>query len=114
EKSASVAWQRGQTGNPMNEGSVAVFDCGMEQLIDAGDHSILIGRVRDFQHNSAQPLGYCRGAYITPGLSQEALAAAQPGTDVGAILENGGRILFLETTDGFLELPRGRGLGSAS
>ncbi|TIP23128.1 MAG: flavin reductase, partial [Mesorhizobium sp.] len=64
--------------------------------------------------NTSQPLGYCRGAYITPGLSQEALAAAQPGTDVGAILENGGRILFLETPDGFLELPRGRGLGSAS
>ncbi|RVA23899.1 flavin reductase, partial [Mesorhizobium sp. M7A.F.Ca.US.001.01.1.1] len=45
-------------------------------------------------------------------LSQDALAATQPGTDVGAILENGGRILFVETADGF-ELPRGRGLGSA-
>ena len=86
----------------------------MERLVDAGDHSILIGRVRHFQHNAAQPLGYCRGAYVTPGLSQEALAAAQPGTDVGAILESGGRILFLETPDGWFELPRGRGLGSAS
>ncbi|MDX8520452.1 alpha/beta fold hydrolase [Mesorhizobium dulcispinae] len=114
DKFASVDWRPGQTGSPMLDGSVATFDCDMERLVEAGDHSILIGRVRDFQHNSAQPLGYCRGAYITPGLSQEALAAAQPGTDVGAILENGGRILFLETADGFLELPRGRGLGSAS
>ncbi|TGQ50331.1 alpha/beta fold hydrolase [Mesorhizobium sp. M1C.F.Ca.ET.193.01.1.1] len=114
DKFASVDWQPGRTGSPILDGSVACFDCDMERLVEAGDHSILIGRVRDFQHNSAQPLGYCRGAYITPGLSQEALAAAQPGTDVGAILENGGRILFLETTDGFLELPRGRGLGSAS
>lgn len=114
DKFASVDWRPGQTGSPVLDGSVACFDCDMERLVDAGDHSILIGRVRDFQHNAAQPLGYCRGAYVTPGLSQEALAAAQPGTDVGAILENGGRILFLEAADGSFELPRGRGLGSAS
>ncbi|MER9139124.1 flavin reductase family protein [Mesorhizobium sp. M0830] len=66
DKFASVAWQSGQTGNPLIDGSVAVFDCGMEQLVDAGDHSILIGRVRDFTHNGAQPLGYCRGTYVTP------------------------------------------------
>ncbi|WP_137934995.1 alpha/beta fold hydrolase [Mesorhizobium comanense] len=112
DKFASVTWRPGQTGSPVLDGSVASFDCDMERLVDAGDHSILIGRVRDFEHNSAPPLGYCRGAYIAPGLSQEALAATQPGTDVGAILENAGRILFLETADGF-ELPRGRGLGSA-
>ncbi|WP_352580361.1 alpha/beta fold hydrolase [Mesorhizobium sp. M0088] len=112
DKFASVAWQSGQTGNPLIDGSVAVFDCGMEQLVDAGDHSILIGRVRDFTHNGAQPLGYCRGTYVTPGLSQEALAAAPHGTEVGAILENEGRVLFFETSGGFHELPAGRGLGS--
>ncbi|ESZ55322.1 alpha/beta fold hydrolase [Mesorhizobium sp. C120A] len=112
DKFAAVAWRPGRTGSPVLDGSVASFDCDMERLVEAGDHSILIGRVRDFQHNSSQPLGYCRGAYVAPGLSQDALAAIQPGTDVGAILENGGRILFVETADGF-ELPRGRGLGSA-
>ncbi|MGX5849112.1 alpha/beta fold hydrolase [Mesorhizobium sp. PL10] len=112
DKFATVDWQSGQTGNPLIDGSVAVFDCAMEQLVDAGDHSILIGRVRDFAHNGAQPLGYCRGTYVTPGLSQEALAAAPHGTEVGAILENEGRVLFFETPDGFHELPAGRGLGS--
>ncbi|PZV39544.1 alpha/beta fold hydrolase [Mesorhizobium kowhaii] len=112
DKFAAVAWQPGQTGNPLIDGSVAVFDCDMQQLVDAGDHSILIGRVRDFSHNGAQPLGYCRGTYVTPGLSQEALAAAPPDTEVGAILENEGRVLFFETADGFHELPAGRGLGS--
>ncbi|MER9858762.1 MULTISPECIES: alpha/beta fold hydrolase [unclassified Mesorhizobium] len=112
DKFASVAWQPGQTGNPLIDGSVAVFDCAMQQLVDAGDHSILIGRVRDFSHNGAQPLGYCRGTYVTPGLSQEALAAAPAGTEVGAILENEGRVLFFETSDGFHELPAGRGLGT--
>ncbi|MDX8491604.1 alpha/beta fold hydrolase [Mesorhizobium sp. VK22B] len=114
DKFATVHWRPGQTGSPVLDGSVASFDCDLERLVEAGDHSILIGRVRDFQHNAAQPLGYCRGAYVTPGLSQEALAAAQPGTDVGAILENGGRILFLEAPGGSFELPRGLGLGSAS
>lgn len=114
DKFAAVAWQPGQTGNPLIDGSVAVFDCGMEQLVDAGDHSILIGRVRDFSHNGAQPLGYCRGAYVTPGLSQEALAAAPPGTEVGAILESEGRVLFFEATDGSYKLPAGRGLGAAN
>ncbi|TPL46458.1 alpha/beta fold hydrolase [Mesorhizobium sp. B2-4-6] len=114
DKFASVAWQPGQTGNPLIDGSVAVFDCDMEQLVDAGDHSILIGRVHDFSHNGAQPLGYCRGAYVTPGLSQEALAAAAPpGTEVGAILENEGRVLFFETAEGY-QLPAGRGLGAAN
>jgi len=114
DKFASVAWQPGQTGNPLIEGSIAVFDCGMEQLVDAGDHSILIGRVHDFTHNGAQPLGYCRGAYVTPGLSQEALAAAPPGTEVGAILENEGRVLFFETAEGSYQLPAGQGLGAAN
>ncbi|MDX8461631.1 alpha/beta fold hydrolase [Mesorhizobium humile] len=114
DKFASVAWQSGRTGNPLIEGSVAVFDCAMEQLVDAGDHSILIGRVHDFTHNGAQPLGYCRGAYVTPGLSQEALAAAPPGTKVGAILENEGRVLFFEAADGACQLPAGRGLGAAN
>lgn len=113
DKFAAVAWQPGQTGNPLIDGSVATFDCATEQLVDAGDHSILIGRVRDFSHNGAQPLGYCRGAYVTPGLSQEALAAAPPETEVGAILENEGRVLFFETADGFHELPAGRGLGTS-
>lgn len=114
DKFAAVAWQPGQTGNPVIEGSVAVFDCDMEQLVDAGDHSILIGRVHDFTHSSAQPLGYCRGTYVTPGLSQEALAAAPPGTEVGAILENEGRVLFFEAADGSCQLPAGRGLGAAN
>jgi flavin reductase (DIM6/NTAB) family NADH-FMN oxidoreductase RutF/pimeloyl-ACP methyl ester carboxylesterase len=111
DKFASVAWQPGQTGNPVIDGSVAVFDCDMEQLVDAGDHSILIGRVHDFTHNGAQPLGYCRGAYVTPGLSQGALAAE---TEVGAILEDEGRVLFFETGDGSFQLPVGRGLGAAN
>lgn len=113
DKFAAVSWRRGLTGSPVIDGSVAYFDCAMENLVDAGDHSILLGRVRDFYHNAAQPLGYCRGAYVALGLSQEALAGAPPEMAVGAILEADGQVLFLEK-DGALELPIGRGLGTAA
>jgi flavin reductase (DIM6/NTAB) family NADH-FMN oxidoreductase RutF/pimeloyl-ACP methyl ester carboxylesterase len=112
DKFAAVSWRPGSTGSPMIGGSVAAFDCDMEQLVDAGDHSILIGRVRDFSHNASQPLGYCRGAYVNFGLSQEALATAPPNMEVGAILEHEGRVLFFEAADGSHVLPAGIGLGA--
>jgi flavin reductase (DIM6/NTAB) family NADH-FMN oxidoreductase RutF/pimeloyl-ACP methyl ester carboxylesterase len=114
DKFAAVDWRPGMTASPLIDGSVAAFDCDLDQLIDAGDHSILIGRVRDFSHNASQPLGYCRGAYVNLGLSQEALATAPANMEVGAILEYDGRVLFFETADGFYELPVGNGLGTAS
>ncbi|EHK53866.1 alpha/beta fold hydrolase [Allomesorhizobium alhagi] len=114
DKFAAVEWRPGSTGSPVIDRSVAAFDCDMEQLVDAGDHSILIGRVRNFSHNGSQPLGYCRGAYVNLGLSQEALATAPPNMEVGAILEQNGRVLFFETADGCYELPAGTGLGTAS
>jgi (E)-2-((N-methylformamido)methylene)succinate hydrolase len=35
-----------------------------------------------------------------------------PDMEVGAILEDDGRVLFFETADGVFELPAGRGLGA--
>ena len=113
DKFASVGWRPGLTGSPAIDGSLAIFDCDLDQLIDAGDHSILIGRVLDFSHSGAQPLGYWRGGYVNPGLSQEALAASPPNMEVGAILEEDGRVLFFERENGVHELPVGRGLGAA-
>jgi flavin reductase (DIM6/NTAB) family NADH-FMN oxidoreductase RutF len=112
DKFDSVQWHAGMTGNPVIDETVASFDCDMNQLVDAGDHSILIGRVRDFSHSAAQPLGYCRGAYVNLGLSQEALQSAPQNMEVGAILEDESRVLFFEKPDGTCELPTGHGLGT--
>lgn len=113
DKFDAVEWHAGSTASPMIDNSVAAFDCDMEQLIDAGDHSILIGRVRDFFHNGAQPLGFCRGAYVNLGLSQDALLSAPQNMEVGVILEDKGQVLFFEKPDGTCELPAGAGLGTA-
>lgn len=114
DKFEQVAWHEARTGSPVIDGAAAWFDCETHQVIDAGDHVILIGKVVDFAHSEASPLGYCRGAYLTFSLSQEALAASGPRARVGAILEHQNGIVLLRAPDGTLGLPTGTSLENAS
>ncbi|WP_341316488.1 flavin reductase [Paraburkholderia sp. IMGN_8] len=113
DKFAQVAWHARQTGSPLIDGAAASFDCETHQVVDAGDHIILIGRVADFTNTSATPLGYCRGAYVDFSLSQEALAATAQRAQVGAILEHPRGLILIETAAG-LQLPTGTRLEPAS
>ncbi|MFN4141853.1 MAG: alpha/beta fold hydrolase [Aestuariivirga sp.] len=90
-------WRRGPFGNPLIEGSAAWFDCARYQVIDAGDHIILMGHIEAFSYSDANPLGYARGHYITLGLEQAAVNAAISAsrTVVGAILESDNRLVLL-------------------
>jgi flavin reductase (DIM6/NTAB) family NADH-FMN oxidoreductase RutF len=106
DKFSQVDWHARVTGAPLMNGAAASFDCKTHDVVDAGDHIILIGRVVDFTHTTSSPLGYCRGAYVNFGLSQEALAATGSRAKVGAILELDDGLVFLETANG-LELPAG-------
>lgn len=76
DKFARVPWDTRKTGAPVIRDAAASFDCVTHDVVDAGDHIILIGRVVDFAQTSASPLGYCRGAYVNFSLSQDALSAA--------------------------------------
>lgn len=113
DKFAQVAWHARATGAPVMDGAAATFDCTTHEVVDAGDHIILIGRVIDFLHTSSSPLGYCRGAYVNFSLSQDALAAAGPRAQVGAILEHRDGLVLLDTPKG-LQLPTGVKLEPAS
>jgi flavin reductase (DIM6/NTAB) family NADH-FMN oxidoreductase RutF len=97
DKFAATSWRAGPHGNPLIEGSAAWFDCARYQLIDAGDHIILMGHIQAFSYSDSNPLGYARGHYITLGLEQAAVNAASSAsrTVVGAILENDGRLVLL-------------------
>ena len=75
ERFDAVQWSTRHTGCPIIEGTVAWLDCRMHDVLDAGDHYILIGRVEAYDHGSQSPLGYYRGAYVTFGLAEEALRA---------------------------------------
>jgi flavin reductase (DIM6/NTAB) family NADH-FMN oxidoreductase RutF len=45
------------------DGAVAWFDCTLHQLVDAGDHHIVIGQVQDFGWQDAAPLAFCRSQF---------------------------------------------------
>jgi flavin reductase (DIM6/NTAB) family NADH-FMN oxidoreductase RutF len=97
DKFEVAGWRAGPFGNPLIEGSSAWFDCARYQVIDAGDHIVLMGHIEAFSYSDANPLGYARGHYITLGLEQAAVNAASSAsrTVVGAILENDNRLVLL-------------------
>ncbi|MEL7542777.1 MAG: flavin reductase family protein [Pseudomonadota bacterium] len=113
DRFAHVDWTPGPAGNPLLAGTAAWLDCTMHEQVDAGDHAILIGRVVGFESNSnsehAQPLGYCRGAYVTFGIDAETLGAR--ATRVGAIIEREAAVLLLTDDDGQSTLPTASDLG---
>ncbi len=114
DKFAGVGWQRGPAGNPVLDEVAAWFDCRRHEVIDAGDHVILVGRVAAFDERTINPLGYCRGAHVTFGLQLDALAASGGRTRVGAILERDGAIVLVDDGQGGLDLPKGGVLGIAT
>ena len=51
-------------GNPVIKGAVAYVDCTLEVIHEAGDHHIVLGRVRHLEtQNSRYPLLFFRGGY---------------------------------------------------
>lgn len=87
DKFNGVPWRPERTGAPVIEGAVAWFDCETHQIVPAGDHAILLGRVVAFGTTDGAPLGYCRGAYVSFGLDGAALSPHAGGVRVSAIVE---------------------------
>lgn len=104
DRFASVDWKNGPAGAPVFADTAAWFDCSMHQVVDAGDHAILIGKVEAFENGVANGLGYARGAYFTPAL--EAKAATATNVIVSAVVERAGDILLVEDSKGKLALPQ--------
>jgi len=96
DKFSDLQWQPGSTGAPLINAVVAWFDCENFQQVDAGDHVILIGKVLDYSYNTDAPLGFCRGAYVSFGLSPKMLelVTSTGRLQVGALIENDGKILL--------------------
>ena len=65
DKFATVQWRSGITGAPRLENVLAFIECNVEAGHDAGDHTIVVGRVVDFQSVNGQsaPLLYFRSLY---------------------------------------------------
>ncbi len=58
-----VPVRRAVTGSPILESAHAWFDCAVWQVHAAGDHSIIVGEVRDVGGNDQDPLIFHMGGY---------------------------------------------------
>jgi flavin reductase (DIM6/NTAB) family NADH-FMN oxidoreductase RutF len=66
-----------ELGPPALADSLAVFECITEKALEAGDHTILLGRVVRFsRHGNSAPLVYFSGKY-------SALAQGRPPEGIG-------------------------------
>ncbi|GAA4078597.1 flavin reductase [Nocardioides kongjuensis] len=64
DKFAGVDTRAAPTGAPILDGVVAWIDCELESVADAGDHYIVLGRVRELQiETGALPLLFFQGGY---------------------------------------------------
>lgn len=107
DRFAGVYWRHGPVGSPLIAGVSAWFDCHLEQAVEAGDHTILIGRIGAFEASAAPGLGYYRGAYITPAATAAHMPAG-PDVVISAVLEAGGKVLLVDDGRGGLSVPMAR------
>ncbi len=113
DKFQKVEWSLSEVNTPAIHNSLASFHCELEQQVDAGDHTILIGKVQSFSTDAGKPLGYCRGAYVDYQDAAEVEAAVRGGARVSAIIETPEGILMCKDGD-TLRLPNASKLGTAA
>ena len=115
ERFKDIDWRSEDTGSPIISNAVAWFDCKTEQVVDAGDHLILIGKIISFDSSPKTPLMYLRGNYVNLGLEQKMLLAMEnENTEiiVGAIIEWRKKVFLLKNkNNGSLYFPSASRLG---
>ena len=63
DKWADVGWTTGATGSPILDGVLAWVDCDWHAEHEAGDHWLVLGRVRALRGSDHKPLVYFRSAF---------------------------------------------------
>jgi flavin reductase (DIM6/NTAB) family NADH-FMN oxidoreductase RutF len=61
EKFERIKWMLSASGQPKLPGSAMVLDCVVSDLLPGGDHTIVVGRICDIEHDQAsRPIVYHR------------------------------------------------------
>jgi flavin reductase (DIM6/NTAB) family NADH-FMN oxidoreductase RutF len=79
DKFEGVRWHQGPLGSPVLEGAVSWIECTFEQIREAGDHYVVLGRVHHLAvQRSTLPLLFFQGGYgqFSP---RSFVAAPDPG-----------------------------------
>jgi flavin reductase (DIM6/NTAB) family NADH-FMN oxidoreductase RutF len=81
---ATVPTTSRQTEAPIIDGCLSWFDCPVEDLIQGGDHEILVGRVAAAGGRTGEPLVYWAGGYraLSGDVPSDRLANASDGLAV--------------------------------
>lgn len=95
DRFSAVAWTGDRDGLPLIDGVAAQFSCATDQAVSAGDHIVLIGKIREFTYSGMRGLGYAGGSYFSLGLERRASApVAGRRSFAGAIAVCGDRVLL--------------------
>ena len=58
-----MSWHPGVSGTPILDGVLANLECSVVQTFEAGDHTVLIGEVRQAGYVEGKPLVYFNSGY---------------------------------------------------
>lgn len=116
EKFDSVPVTTSETGAPLISDVGAWLACRTHQVLDAGDHYILIGEVYSCEAQDYRPLGFFQSQFQSFNMGDEIAqhsARATGSVTVSWILaDQAGRVALHRTAEGGLEIPKSRA-GSA-
>lgn len=105
DKFAGVNTKAIRTGAPVLTDSMTWFDCTVHNMIEAGDHIVLIGQVRASGTSPAIPLGFYRGRYVKIDEPIPAGSSMPRGMITGYLIEADDNILLRCDDAGRLSLP---------
>jgi len=65
DRFATISWRTASSGSPIIDDAVAWIDCRIDQVVEAGDHWLVLGRVLalDTHDTTRTPLVFHRGGY---------------------------------------------------
>lgn len=101
DRFASLTWTAGATGHPRLDGALAWLDCTVERVHRAGDHDLVLGRVRALATGEGSPLLFFGGAF---GHLRPVAPASAGGPVADPALEDFARLHGLDLASPFFDV----------
>lgn len=72
DRFGACTWTPSPSGRPMIDGATAWIDCDLDQVVDAGDHLLVLGAVRSLHlADGSEPLVFLGGQYGAVALATQ-------------------------------------------